>query len=155
MKVLRQLLTAGFIDQVAVRKDRIEQIAGGAQYSSSKGVAYRALGVPEDVFIHPSSVLANSPPPEYLVFNEVVRTSRVWIKGESGSSVALVDINRGSRPDRRKSLLAIFPWEGLSVYVLETDEKQCWHHDGYSSVWSRWMGAPCYQGREAIGLGIH
>lgn len=83
LKVLRQLLTAGFIDQVAVRKDRVEQTSSaGVQYATSKGVAYKALGISEDVFIHPSSVLANAPPPEYVVFHEVVRTSRVWLKGK-------------------------------------------------------------------------
>ncbi len=82
LKVLRQLLTAGFIDQVAVRKDRVEKESGGTKYTSTKGVPYRALGVPEDVFIHPSSVLAGQSPPEYVVFHEVVRTTRVWIKGQ-------------------------------------------------------------------------
>ena len=44
---------------------------------------YRALGIPdEDVFVHPSSVLAGGPPPEYVVYLDVVRTSRVYIKGE-------------------------------------------------------------------------
>ncbi|KAJ7505327.1 P-loop containing nucleoside triphosphate hydrolase protein [Mycena galericulata] len=82
LKVLRQLLAAGFIDQVAVRKDRIEQTSSaGVKYSTSKGVPYKALGVAEDVFIHPSSVLANAAPPEYVVFSELIRTSRVWIKG--------------------------------------------------------------------------
>lgn len=82
LKVLRQLLAAGFIDQVAVRKDRVEQTSSaGVKYSTSKGVPYKALGVSEDVFIHPSSVLANAAPPEYVVFSELVRTSRVWIKG--------------------------------------------------------------------------
>lgn len=41
------------------------------------------MGISEDVFIHPSSVLANISPPEYVVFNEVVRTTRVWLKGIS------------------------------------------------------------------------
>ncbi|GLB38537.1 putative helicase associated domain (HA2) Add an annotation [Lyophyllum shimeji] len=81
LKVLRQLLTAAFIDQVAVRKDRIDPSSASAQYSTSKGIPYRALGISEDVFIHPSSVLANTSPPEYVVFNEVIRTSRVWLKG--------------------------------------------------------------------------
>lgn len=82
LKVLRQLLTAGFIDQVAVRKDRVaKDSSSGEQYASSKGVPYRALGISEDVFIHPSSVLASKSPPEYLVFNEVLRTTRVWLKG--------------------------------------------------------------------------
>ncbi|KAJ6508792.1 P-loop containing nucleoside triphosphate hydrolase protein [Mycena sanguinolenta] len=82
LKVLRQLLTAGFIDQVAIRKDRTEQSSSaGVKYATSKGVPYKALGISEDVFIHPSSVLANTAPPEYVVFSEVIRTTRVWLKG--------------------------------------------------------------------------
>ncbi|KAJ7175857.1 P-loop containing nucleoside triphosphate hydrolase protein [Mycena filopes] len=82
LKVLRQLLAAGFIDQVAVRKDRVEQTSStGVKYSTSKGVPYKALGVSEDVFIHPSSLVANAPPPEYVVFSELIRTTRIWIKG--------------------------------------------------------------------------
>jgi ATP-dependent RNA helicase DHX37/DHR1 len=33
------------------------------------------------VFIHPSSALFHSSPPDFIVFTELVRTSRVWIKG--------------------------------------------------------------------------
>ena len=84
LKVLRQLITAGFIDQVAVRKDRVEKgAASGDQFTTTRGVPYRALGIDDDVFIHPTSVLVNSPPPEFIVFLEVVRTSKVWIKGSS------------------------------------------------------------------------
>ena len=80
--MLRQLITAGFVDQVAIRKDKVEKgAASGDQYTTSRGVPYRAVGIDEDVFIHPSSVLANAPPPEFVVFLEVVRTSKVWIKG--------------------------------------------------------------------------
>lgn len=84
LKVLRQLITVGFIDQVAVRRDVAQKGTGtGTQYTTACGVAYQALGIPdEDVFIHPSSVLAQEPPPEYLVYLEVVRTSRVYVKGE-------------------------------------------------------------------------
>ncbi|KAF9077697.1 P-loop containing nucleoside triphosphate hydrolase protein [Rhodocollybia butyracea] len=82
VKVLRQLLTAAFIDQIAVRKDRIDKSeSGGVQYVSAQGVPYRALGIAEDVFIHPSSVLFKVSPPEYVVFHEVLRTSQIWIKG--------------------------------------------------------------------------
>ena len=56
-------------------------IGSGTQFTTSRGVAYQAFGIPEDVFIHPSSVLANQPPPDYVVYLEVVRTSRVYIKG--------------------------------------------------------------------------
>ena len=55
LKVLRQLLAAGFIDQVAVRKDKVSKDgASGQQYTTSRGVPYRAIGIDEDVFIHPA-----------------------------------------------------------------------------------------------------
>lgn len=82
LKILRQLLAASLIDQTAVRKDRVDGASStGAQYATSRGVPYKALGITEDVFIHPSSVLANVTPPEYIVFNEVVRSTQVWLKG--------------------------------------------------------------------------
>ncbi|KAF8843324.1 P-loop containing nucleoside triphosphate hydrolase protein [Paxillus ammoniavirescens] len=82
LKVLRQLLTAAFINQVAVRKDLAQKkSATGVQYTTAKGVPYRALGVQEDVFIHPSSVLSQHSPPDYVVFTEIVRTTKPWLKG--------------------------------------------------------------------------
>ncbi|KAH7873113.1 uncharacterized protein C8R40DRAFT_1071095 [Lentinula edodes] len=63
-------------------KDRIDKTAAsGVQYASAQSVAYKALGITGDVFIHPSSVLFKYTPPEYLIFNEVMRTSQVWLKG--------------------------------------------------------------------------
>lgn len=86
LKILRQLIAAGFIDQVAVRKDIAQKgraAAAGTRYTTARGVAYQAMGIPdEDVFIHPSSVLVQEPPPDYVVYLEVVRTSRVYLKGE-------------------------------------------------------------------------
>lgn len=88
LKVLRQLLAAGFIDQVAVRKDKVSKDgASGQQYTTSRGVPYRAIGIDEDVFIHPASVLAGQPPPDFVTYLEVVRTSKVWIKGTSNSQI--------------------------------------------------------------------
>lgn len=55
--------------------------SSGAQYATARGVPYKAVGIAEDVFVHPSSVVAGGPPPEYVVFSEVVRTTRLWIKG--------------------------------------------------------------------------
>ena len=80
VKVLCQLLTASFIDQVAIRKDLIEE-ATGNKLLTSKGVPYRAIGIEEDVFIHPSSVMFSASPPQYLVYHEVVRSNQVWLKG--------------------------------------------------------------------------
>lgn len=66
-----------------MRKDKAsKEAASGQQYTTSRGVPYRAIGVDEDVYIHPSSVLASSAPPEFVVFVEVVRTTKVWLKGK-------------------------------------------------------------------------
>ncbi|KAH0832998.1 P-loop containing nucleoside triphosphate hydrolase protein [Lanmaoa asiatica] len=82
LKVLRQLLAAAFIDQVAVQKDLVQKkLATGVQYSTANSVPYRATGVQEDVFIHPSSVLSQNSPPDYIVFTEIVRTTKPWLKG--------------------------------------------------------------------------
>ena len=83
LKVLRQLLTAGFIDHVAVRKDLLSKNPEGSKYSSSRGIPYCALDVDEDVFIHPTSILFHSPPPDYVVYQEIVRSNRVWMKSTS------------------------------------------------------------------------
>jgi ATP-dependent RNA helicase DHX37/DHR1 len=81
--VIRQILCAGFIDQVAVRKDLVTKSSSlGSKFETTKGVAYKAVGVPEDVFIHPSSSLSSSAPPDFVVFGEVVSTSKVWIKSK-------------------------------------------------------------------------
>ncbi|CAE6426594.1 unnamed protein product [Rhizoctonia solani] len=79
IKLLQQIITSGFIDQIAVRKDYIEKQTG-VKRTSARGVAYQAIGVKEDVFIHPSSVLFGGPPPDFVAFQDVVRTSRVWLK---------------------------------------------------------------------------
>ncbi|CUA67605.1 Putative ATP-dependent RNA helicase PB1A10,06c [Schizosaccharomyces pombe 972h-] [Rhizoctonia solani] len=79
IKLLQQIITSGFIDQIAVRKDYIEKQTG-VKRTSARGVAYQAIGVKEDTFIHPSSVLFGGPPPDFIAFQDVVRTSRVWLK---------------------------------------------------------------------------
>lgn len=52
-----------------------------SSFISTRNVPYRALGVPDQVYIHPSSALFHKSPPDFIVFSEVVRTSKVWIKG--------------------------------------------------------------------------
>ncbi|GAA5990956.1 hypothetical protein JCM11641_007445 [Rhodosporidiobolus odoratus] len=82
LKVLRQLLTSAFIDQVAIRKDLADE-SSNISYSkvaSTRGVPYRAFGIDEDLFIHPSSNLFHNAPPDFIVFNELHRTHKVWLK---------------------------------------------------------------------------
>lgn len=109
IKVLKQLITAAFIDQIAVRKDLVEhdRSSKGSQYSNSRGVPYRAIGIPEDVFLHPSSILSDRPPSDYVAFQEVVRTTRVFIKGLTAvnaawlSSLGKATLCTYSKPFRR------------------------------------------------------
>lgn len=77
--MLRQLIAASFIDQVAVRKDLLE--GGRVKSQSAHGVAYRATGIAEDVYIHPSSSLYNAAPPDCVCFQEVQKTTKPWLKG--------------------------------------------------------------------------
>ncbi|KAJ6619426.1 P-loop containing nucleoside triphosphate hydrolase protein [Mycena sp. CBHHK59/15] len=136
LKVLRQLLTAGFIDQVAVRKDRVEHTpSSGVKYTTSKGVPYKALGVSEDVFIHPSSVLANMVPPEYVVFSELIRTTRVWVKGVTVinpawlSSLANGSLCTFSKPYKSTNgdimVTPRFGSEGWNLPAVKVDSIKC------------------------------
>ncbi|KAI8582343.1 hypothetical protein K450DRAFT_228538 [Umbelopsis ramanniana AG] len=82
LKVLRQILTAGFIDSIAVRKDYIESGGSeGSKFKSTRGVPYRVMWSDEDVFIHPSSVLYHQPAPLFVAYNEQFKSSKVWLKG--------------------------------------------------------------------------
>lgn len=125
VKVIRQLLTAAFIDQVAVRKDIIETTSKGTRFSTSKNVPYRAMGIPEDLFIHPSSVIANQAPPDWIVFTEVIRTSRLWAKGITTINPAwLVSLGKSSlctfsKPIRNsKGAMMVIPRFGPSNWEL-------------------------------------
>lgn len=88
LKVIRQLLTAAFIDQVAIRKDLLApSSADYSKVTSTRGVEYQAVGVNETVYIHPSSVLFHNAPPEAVVFQELIRTSKPYIRSECLDSV--------------------------------------------------------------------
>ncbi|KAK9762360.1 putative ATP-dependent RNA helicase DHR1 [Basidiobolus ranarum] len=79
LRVIRQVILAGFIDQVAIRKDLVTNEKSG--FSSTRGVPYVTMWSEEDVFIHPSSVLYHSKPPDMIVYQELQRTSKIWLKG--------------------------------------------------------------------------
>ncbi|UZJ56817.1 hypothetical protein CBS101457_006137 [Exobasidium rhododendri] len=102
LTVLRQFLTAAFIDQVAIRADlapesaariailqeststdsRIakqfqNQLRNGAKMKSTRDVAYLGMGIPgEACFIHKASVLFHQSPPDWIIFSEVFRSRR-------------------------------------------------------------------------------
>jgi len=81
MKAIRQMITAGFIDQIAIRADLADRPElRGTKYATCKNVAYRAMGISEPVFVHPTSVLFPNPPPPFICFQDIVRTSKPWMK---------------------------------------------------------------------------
>ncbi|CAG8498974.1 28335_t:CDS:2, partial [Racocetra persica] len=79
LEALRQIIAAGFIDQVAIRKDVVDGTV--KTYSSTRGIAYSTMWTDEDVFVHPSSVLYHEKPPDFVVYQELQRTNKVWMKG--------------------------------------------------------------------------
>ncbi|KAF7727046.1 putative ATP-dependent RNA helicase DHR1 [Apophysomyces ossiformis] len=82
LKVLRQIITAGLIDSVAVRTDVLETGGGkGKRFKNSRGVPYKLMWSDEEVFIHPTSVLYGQEPPRFLVYTELFQSTRTWLKG--------------------------------------------------------------------------
>ncbi|WVW82347.1 hypothetical protein I302_104354 [Kwoniella bestiolae CBS 10118] len=89
LKVIRQIMTAGFIDQIAVREDLV--LKKGGTYESTRGVKYRVSGLPsssgsnsQDVYIHPSSSLFHKSPPDFILYTELVKSplgQKTWLKG--------------------------------------------------------------------------
>lgn len=115
--VLKQVIAAGFIDQVAVRGDLISSEISSKSKARITTFPYASLfpsvdqkigpdGDPVDpfVYIHPSSVLAQSgaEPPRYLIFksmnlSEGNKISRIRIKPLSSiSSKQLVNVGKDS-----------------------------------------------------------
>ena len=143
VKVLCQLLTASFIDQVAIRKDLVEE-ATGNKFLTSKGVPYRAIGIEEDVFIHPSSVMFSASPPQYLVYHELVRSNQVWLKGDRFPPATRKGDAQSSSHHRANSdqpSMDSSPRE-VPLHFLKSREKQRWGHDGHPTIRSRLGTSP-------------
>ncbi|KAI9498059.1 P-loop containing nucleoside triphosphate hydrolase protein [Zychaea mexicana] len=82
LKILQQILTAGFIDSIAVRADVLEAGGGkGARHKNASGVAYKLMWSNEDAFIHPTSVLYVQEPPVMVAYSELTQTpNNTWMK---------------------------------------------------------------------------
>ncbi|KAI9361067.1 P-loop containing nucleoside triphosphate hydrolase protein [Pilaira anomala] len=82
LKVLRQVITSGFIDSVAIRQDVLDTGGGkGLRYKNAKNVVYRLLWSDEEAFIHPGSILYSQEPPAMLVYSELYKGGKNWLKG--------------------------------------------------------------------------
>ncbi|SPO31151.1 related to ECM16 - putative DEAH-box RNA helicase [Ustilago trichophora] len=104
LKVIRQLIASAYIDQVAVRADlisnesvvssstvnpdertnqmlyRLRTKGGGDRMQSTRGVPYKAMGVPGFAFIHPTSSFYHTTPPSWIVFSEVQKSNSKFAK---------------------------------------------------------------------------
>lgn len=82
LKILRQVITAGLIDCVAMRQDVLDTEGGkGASFKNSNNVPYKLMWSDEVAYIHPNSVLYGLPPPPVLVYSELFKGGRTWLKG--------------------------------------------------------------------------
>jgi ATP-dependent RNA helicase DHX37/DHR1 len=110
IQLLKQLVAAGFIDQVVIRSDKLPSSSSGTGFERKPRraieVAYRTLlpstkeipitatpverEIAQSVFVHPSSVLARLSPgemPEYLVYSHLSRAPPPITWGEGTAKV--------------------------------------------------------------------
>ncbi|KAH9820076.1 P-loop containing nucleoside triphosphate hydrolase protein [Melampsora americana] len=125
LKVLRQLITASFIDQVAIKASLLPNSSSTSNKTNQNKnhlIAYRTIGIKEEVFIHPSSILFTSSSinsPEFIVFQELIKTkNRIWIKG-------ITKVNQAWLPVIGKSLCTFKSLEGIKP--LKKVEDQSFH----------------------------
>jgi ATP-dependent RNA helicase DHX37/DHR1 len=80
-KLLRQIILAGSPDHVArkIPEDEIKDSENKARWRK----AYRCVGMEDPVFIHPSSVLSKTLP-DYVVYQEIIETKKLYMKGVTG-----------------------------------------------------------------------
>ncbi|KAJ1723782.1 putative ATP-dependent RNA helicase DHR1 [Coemansia erecta] len=87
--LIRQIVLAGFVDQVAVRADLAggeAAAAGGARPAGLRATAYVTMWGGEPVFVHPESVVhagaqgQRQQMPAAVVYGELQHTSRLWAK---------------------------------------------------------------------------
>lgn len=77
-RLLRQVLLSGLPDQVAKKID-LTTIKKGLEKNKFK-YAYQSPEMEEPVFLHSNSVLRKNPP-EWLVYQEVYQTNKMYIRG--------------------------------------------------------------------------
>ncbi|SLM38857.1 deah-box rna helicase [Lasallia pustulata] len=146
LKALKQIVAAGFIDQIAVRADLSSNPPEmGRKPKRAIDVPYLPLfpahigkteGLGEKaVYIHPSSVLAHTPPkdlPQYIVYSQLQRSAPSTIKGAKTPKIrmhALTSIsgNQIAALARRTPLVEYGKPIG-KIVTLEgkPERRECW-----------------------------
>ncbi|KAJ2159433.1 putative ATP-dependent RNA helicase DHR1 [Coemansia sp. RSA 552] len=87
--VIRQVILAGFMDQVAIRGDiagyHDPELEEATKRRGLRATPYLTMWSDEPVFVHPESVIyigarSSGSMPQALVFSELQRTTRLWAK---------------------------------------------------------------------------
>jgi ATP-dependent RNA helicase DHX37/DHR1 len=138
--MLRQIIASSLIDKVATLSSvqsvlqTVNTIA--ADKTSAARISkhqYITCITNQLVFIHPSSVLFKAnPPPEYVVFTELVQTSKTYMKGVTAINPGWLS-NLGRNLCRVEKVLDDPP----PRYDSSKDEVRCWARPTYSS--SQWQ----------------
>ncbi|ORX57538.1 P-loop containing nucleoside triphosphate hydrolase protein [Hesseltinella vesiculosa] len=82
LKVLRQVMMTGLIDCVAMRQDVVDTEGGkGQRFKNASNVPYKLMWSDDVAYIHPSSILYGQEPPPILVYTELFKSTRTWLKG--------------------------------------------------------------------------
>ncbi|KAH7429629.1 hypothetical protein KP509_09G059400 [Ceratopteris richardii] len=117
--VLRQAICAGWADRIA-RKVNMIEMAKDSSAGKHKGRPYHICATDEKVYIHPSSSLRKHAP-EYVVFNELVRTSRPYMKLLTSIDVNWLVTHASPLCTFSKPLSDPPPW-----YDSIADDIYCW-----------------------------
>ncbi|EPZ30997.1 P-loop containing nucleoside triphosphate hydrolase protein [Rozella allomycis CSF55] len=118
--IIKQIIASGFIDQIAKLKPKM---------SHEKAFKYQTLLSKEDALIHPSSCLFNESPPEFVVYEELVQTSHVYIKGLTAISESIIPIVARSQCTFSKPLDTPEPF-----YNSEKDKMICYVKPSFGTV---------------------
>ena len=136
--MLRQLIASSLIDKVATLSSaqalltpKKDEFSSADKTSSAKisRHQYVTCNTNQVVFIHPSSVLfPSNPPPEYVVFTELIQTKKTYLKGVTAISPTWLT-NLGRSLCKVEKVLEDPP----PRYDAQKDQVRCWARPTYSS----------------------
>eukprot|EP00250_Pteridium_aquilinum_P002104 c12308_g1_i1 orf=98-4186(+) len=120
--VLRQAVCAGWADRVAHKVSIQESLKSkeGGEKKRHKAIQYQTCNTEEKVYVHPSSSLRKNAP-EFVVFNELVRTSRPYMKIVTSVDAHWLVLHANALCTFSKPLSDPPPW-----YDNLSDDVFCW-----------------------------
>ncbi|KAL3689515.1 hypothetical protein R1sor_015824 [Riccia sorocarpa] len=123
--LVRRAICAGWADKVSRKLSLQERAAIPEAQRKKKVVAYRSCSTEEPIFLHPSSVVAKEAP-EYVVYNELVHTSRIYMQRVTSVESSWLVRQGEALCTFSKPLTDPPPW-----YDPLADEVMCWVTPSY------------------------